>query len=336
MKGDIIEEAMDAAEAELENRQGEDEAERPVAASKGEEEAEPEETDESAPVDVAIPASDLPEFWPADLKALASKAPKELLAKFKEYDHGRTEWANKTAGESSRGKQIEQRVTEVFAPYRNKLVHAGIKDPIDATERLLAWNEMLTSDNLQERKGAISKLLQQAGMTPHDLLDDDEQDSQSDPINYDPIAEEALDEARQAREDFQSYKRELQEEKIGAEISQFRAGKDSTGSDREPFVRMFEPQIADAVTEIRNMRPDLSSAEQLHHAYEFVIGEARKSGMLSSPSRAPPAGRAIAAASSVSGSRAAVAPSRSKLKGNSFEEKLDSALDEALDNANIR
>ena len=62
MKGDIIEEAMDAAEAELENRQGEDEAEKPVAASQGEQEAEPEEINKSTPVDVTIPASDLPEF----------------------------------------------------------------------------------------------------------------------------------------------------------------------------------------------------------------------------------------------------------------------------------
>lgn len=351
MTDDFIDKAMDAAESEIEATT---EPVEPVETEPTEDLVETQEmakaitpekkqrtkfeklasqdTEEAEPVEAAAeppqePPSDLPEFWPADLKALASKAPKEVLQKFKEYDQQRTEWANRVAGESSKGKQIEQKMSEVYEPYRQKLAMAGIRDPLEATSRVLAWNEMLTSDNVQERKNAISILLRQGGLTPQDLL---EEYAQTEPDQY----SEAMAAAQAARDELEEFKRSQASERANQEIASFRAGKDSTGADREPLVRMFEPQIADALIEIRKLRPDLPTTEQLHHAYEFVIGEARKSGHLAQPQQRAPAGKALAAASSVTGSPGtAVAAQRSRAKGKTFDDKLNSALDEALDSA---
>lgn len=354
MSDDIIEKAMDAAEAEIEATVTQPEtiakttedpvetqeiAER-IAPEKKQrtktEKTESEVEEEAEPVEAAAepppePPSDLPEYWPAKLKAAISKAPKEVLEQFREYDQQRTEWANRIHGESSRGKQIEQKMTEVYEPYRQQLAVAGIRDPLEATSRVLAWNEMLTSEDDATAKKAFFTLLKQRGWSAEDLLYDATQ--QQDPY-YDPRTDEALEAAKAAREELEEFKRGQAAEKANQEIEAFKAGKDSSGATREPLVRMFEPQIADALIQIQQARPDFSSSEQLHHAYEFVIGEARKGGLLASPAPRAPAAKAIAAASSVTGSPGtAVAAQRNKAKGKSFDDKLNSALDEALDSA---
>jgi hypothetical protein len=351
MTDDILEKAMDAAEAELEATADVEQEATPsedpvetqeianrIAPEKKQRtktpEPESEETEEAAPQEAAPepepePASDLPEYMPAKVKAALSKVPKEVRDEFIAYDQQRTEWANKLHGESSRGKQIEQKMGEVYEPYRQKLAMAGIRDPLEATSRVLAWNEMLTSDNDAEAKKAFSMLLRQRGWTPEDLH---EEYGQQEP---DPHSE-ALEEARAAREELEEFKRSQAAERANQEIAAFRAGKDSSGAAREPLVRMFEPQIADALIEIRKIRPDLSASEQLHHAYEYIVGEARKSGILATPQQRAPAAKALAAASSVSGSPGvAVAGQRAKAKGIKFEDKLNSALDDALDSAGL-
>lgn len=349
MTDDIIEKAMDAAESEIEataeaepvETETEDLVETAEVAkavnskrTKSEESAsqETEEADseEAAPEPQPEPASDLPEYMPAKVKTALSKVPKEVRDEFIAYDQQRTEWANKLHGESSRGKQIEQKMTEVYEPYRQQLAVAGIRDPLEATSRVLAWNEMLTSEDDGVAKKAFFTLMRQRGWSAEDLLYDAQQDQ--DP-NYDPRIDEAVQAAQAAREELEEFKRGQAAERANQEIASFRAGKDSSGAIREPLVRMFEPQIADALIEIRKVRPDMSQQEQLHHAYEYIIGEARKSGILATPPQRAPAGKALAAASSVTGSPGTAVTAKRKLKGKDFDDKLNSALDEALDNA---
>lgn len=353
MTDDIIDKAMDAAESEIEataeaepveTETTEDPVEtqeiaKRIAPEKKQrtksEETESESEEEADSVEAAPepqpePASDLPEYMPAKLKAALSKVSKEVRDEFVAYDQQRTEWANKLHGESSKGKQIEQKMGEVYEPYRQKLAMAGIRDPLEATSRVLAWNEMLTSDNEDDAKRAFSILLRQRGWTPEDLLNDAQQDQ--DP-NYDPRIDEAFEAAKAAREELEEFKRGQAAEKANQEIATFRAGRDSTGAEREPLVRYFEPQIADALVQIRQARPEMSSQEQLHHAYEYVIGEARKSGILAAPQQRAPAAKALAAASSVTGSPGTAVTAKRKLKGKDFDDKLNSALDEALDGA---
>ncbi len=352
---DIIEKAMDAAEVEIESKDPIEEAveaeivvpekvkekKRPYEKKTPEPESEPQEAEpavEAAPVPAQPePASELPQFWPAKLKAAASKAPKEALQEFLQYDQQRTEWANRVAGESRRGKEIEQRAQEVFKPYEAKLRMAGVRDHLEASERLLAWNSMLTSDNMDERKQAITLVMRQAGLSPEHFFED----AQAQPQEqfHDPRIDEALEAAEAARNKLAEWEQRQAAQSAQAEIAKFRAGKDSTGADREPFVQMFEPQIAEALTAIKAEMPDMPQAEQLHHAYEFVMQRAREAGILAQPQRQQkaPAAKAIAAASSVTGSPGgAVAPQRNRAKGKDFNERLDNAIDEALDGAGIR
>jgi len=356
MSDDIIEKAMDAAEAEIEattetetnpveteatedlvetqeiaKRVAPEKKQRTKTEEPASEETEEAVSEEAAPEPQPEPASDLPEYMPAKLKTALSKVPKEVRDEFIAYDQQRTEWANKLHGESSRGKQIEQKMTEVYEPYRQQLAVAGIRDPLEATSRVLAWNEMLTSEDDATAKKAFFTLLKQRGWSAEDLLYDATQ--QQDPY-YDPRTDEALEAAQAAREELEEFKRGQAAEKANQEIEAFSNGKDSAGALRAPLVKMFEPQIADALIEIKKIRPDLPTSEQLHHAYEFIIGEARKSGILATPPQKASAQKAIAAASSVTGSPGtAVATQRNKAKGKSFEDKLNSALDEALESA---
>lgn len=280
----------------------------------------------------AAPPIDLPAFWSADEKAALAKAPREVMEIVARKEAQRNEFAQRLATESERGRAIEARISEVIKPYETKLKAQGVKDPLELFERQLAWNDLFTADRASVKRG-LADLMQKNGLTPEDFYD--VEDSQSVEPQTDPRVEEALREAKEAKESFQSWQSEQQKRALMSEVESFKNGKDSTGQVRKAFVEMYEPQIAQAVSAMKAQNPQLTNEQALSSAYEWVVGEARKAFGVSGsklPTSQPDVKKIQAASGSITGAPAnGAATPRAKLKGKNFNEKIDSALDNAFD-----
>ena len=211
-----------------------------------------------------------PAFWSAERKALFAKAPKELQEVIASRELELQQQMSRLANKSQRGETIEKRMNEVFEPHRAKLQMNGIKDPIEASERLLAWNEIFEKDP----KLAISDLMRKNGLTPADFNDNDQQY-----VPTDPRVEQALNEAKAAKElaeQQQQHFQRVQQEQMQSQIEHFKNSVDSLGQPRRKFAEMYAPQISQAIEQIKQINPTLSLQEALVHGYEYVLGETRK------------------------------------------------------------
>lgn len=288
------------------------------------------ESGEAQPPDESAEAGALPAFWSAELKAAAAQAPRALVQKFMEHDARRELWARRMVAESEPAKQHMQRIKETFEPHRAKFAVHGVRDELDAVGRLMAWNEIFETDPWT----GINDLMRKNGFTAQDFFDDGSGYTQQ---GGDPRFEEALTAAREAQETAQALKSQLEAQQMEqgrAFIEQFKSEPDSSGQPRAAFFETYRPQIVQAFQEIQKQAPEMPEHEALGHAYEFVLGEARKlhgmnkppATMLTKPS-APTANRAMKAAKSVSGApNAESATAKPKLKGKNFNEKFDAAF----------
>ena len=284
------------------------------------------------------PPVELPAFWSAEEKAAVAKAPREALEVIARKEAQRIEWANRIANESERGKAIEKRSKEVFEPYRLKLQAQGIQDPFEAANRLLAWNELFESNP----KAALADLMRKNNLTPADFSEDADQNSQ---YPVDPRVEEAVNAANEAKRLAEEWKVKLEQEEQRAfqnRIESFKNGTDSAGNVRRYFAEMYAPQIDQAAQSIQRLHPDMPLEEVLTHSYEFVLGETRKLHGSAAPKIAvaekkpeqviAQSKKAQSAASSVTGAPVSgTSVSTPRLKGKNFGEKLDSALDLAIE-----
>jgi len=351
MKDDPIDAAMDAAEEEMaakvtegtpEDTAPEVETEAPETAP--EVEAEPEapvpEADPAAPPAPAAPegtksteapalaqesTSDAPKFWAPEDKALFSKAPPEVRAAIAKYEQQRNDWAYKVQAEADKGKQIERKATEVFEPYKLKLQANGVRDPLDAAERLLAWNEIFEQDPLS----GIKDLMQKNGLTPNDLVN-----SQQDWQPSDPRLEQALaaaEEAKRIAEEQRSHFERQQQQAVLSEVERFKQGKDAQGHTRKAFAEMYSPQITQAAEQIEKMHPGMSLTEVLSHAYDFVKSQAMQNLGVNSVTQPPQQSASVdvkkaqAAASSVKGAPGGGEAGIKKKKARSIDEAFSMA-----------
>lgn len=348
MKDDPIDAAMDAAEEEMaakategtpEDTAPEVEKEAPEPESKDQEEAAPDQPEENSAAPVDAPASveteapavaapevgiEAPQFWEAKDKALFAKIPPEARAAIAKYEQQRNDWAYKVQAEADKGKQIERKAAEVFEPYKLKLQANGCRDPLDAAERLLAWNEIFEQDPL----AGIKDLMQKNGLTPNDLVG-----SQQDWQPTDPRLEQALaaaEEAKRIAEEQRSQFERQQQQAVLAEVERFKQGKDAQGHTRKAFAEMYSPQITQAAEQIEKLHPGMSLTEVLSHAYDFVKSQAMQSlgvNSVAQPSQQP-AGvdvkKAQAAASSIKGAPGTEAGIKKK-KARTIDEAFNMA-----------
>jgi hypothetical protein len=289
-------------------------------------------------VEAEPPPIDLPTFWPAELKAAAAKAPRDVVDLFAKHDAQRAQWANRIAAESERGRAIEKRANEIFEPRKAELLANKIKDPFDAVEYLLGWDEVFKKDPML----GISDLMRKNGLTPYDFIEDGRGAYPQGGAQYeDPRVEEALREAKEAKESLQKWQEDQQTKSMASEIESFKDEKDSSGQVRRPFAEAYAPQISQAVEAIQRLNPQMSLKEALSHGYDYVLDESRKmfgvNGKVNgAPAKDPnqaiaAAKKAKAAASSIKGSPSSEATSpRPRLKGKNFNEMIDSALDNAF------
>lgn len=296
------------------------------------------QSEEPAPTHVSPPA-----FWSAEQKALFAGADPKLQEVVATRELQLQQQMSRLANESESGRRIEKRAMEVFEPYRLKLQRDGVKDPFEAAERLLAWNEIFESNPIQ----GITELMVRNGLTPQDLHEYVQtggvQNYQSQEVN-DPRIEKALSEV----EALKASLAEKENQSLVREIETFKMGKDSYGNSRKPFAEAHAFQIDQAYQSIQKMYPDLSMNEALNHAYEYVLMQQRELFGINKPNGVPSqpktneqliaqSKKAKAAASSVSGSPSNGTSSvRPRLKGDSFNELLDSAMNNAMERASIR
>ena len=285
-----------------------------------------------------------PAFWAAEDKAIFAKASREVQQTLARYEGQRNEWANRISGESERGKAIEKRASEIFEPRRAELLKNRIKDPFDAVEYLLGWNDVFEKDPMT----GIAELMKKNGITPYDFLNDNGGQVAQNGYYEDPRVEEALQEAREAKESFQEWQEQQANTSIMTQVEQFKNTVDpSTGQTRKYLAEMYAPQISEAVEAIQKMSPQMPLQEALAHAYGFVASESRKlfginGGKTQSAARDP---RVIAEqvrkAKSASGSVRGMSSSeatvpKSKANGRSFDEMLNNAVDGAFDTLDAR
>lgn len=288
--------------------------------------------------------TEMPAFWSAEMKAAIAKAPREAQEAFIQYDAQRSQWANRMQVEADRGKAVEKGMwadfesQEAIEAHKSQLALAGMKHPVEELHRYRAWDRVFKSDVRQ----GIAALLQKNGLTPYDLLNEDQGEPQ---YQTDPRVEEAIraaNEAKKAAEEFKTYTDNQKIQAGQSQLESFRQGKDTSGQVRSTYFDLYRPQITQAFQTILGQNPNIPEADALNHAYEFVVKEAKKVfGINGSVKPAAPAvadvKKAKIAASSVTGApKSGTVTPRSKLKGSSFNERLESALDNAEEQLSSR
>lgn len=273
---------------------------------------EPDITDQDANVEqeaaVEIPPSNLPTFWPDELKRAAAEAPKAVVDAFVKHDAQREEWAQRTAREGQRGRAFEQRMYEGYEPqevqeHRAKLQMHGLRDEVEELHRYRAWDTIFQTD---VRTG-IADLMHKNGLTPYDLMDDQNEVQQ---YQTDPRIEEELEDLRRVKEEFEQFQttfKQQEETSFYNAVEAFKNGVDSTGQNRKQFAELYAPQITQSHQQIQQQYPQLSFEDALNYAYEQTLSEVRKLHGAPAPKASAPdivanSKKAKSAASSVVGS----------------------------------
>lgn len=303
------------------------------------------EASPSADETVQTQPIETPTFWSSDLRKAAAEAPRALVEKFIEHDVQREQWARQIANEAEQGKQYRQKFEKVFEPYKLKLQAAGI-DEAGAVSRLMAWSEILEKD----LPTGLVNIMRNNNLTPEQLSQffyGDE--SQQNRIN-DPRLDEALAEAKAAKEAAENLKKQLEtnhQSQVSEQINAWKAGKDSRGQVRKQFAEAYSPQIMQSVQILKTEYPQIPFAELLTHAYEYELKKVTEYFGIPNqaqpivPAKAPEKileenVKAKAAASSVSGAPTnGVGKTRPKLKGKTDSEWVGSAVDRAEERLGI-
>lgn len=312
-------------------------------ANEGSNEAEAnlEDTQEAPPIEA-------PDFWSAAEKQAFAKAPRDIQDVVARKEAQRNEWANRIATEARNGKEFEKRLYSDMSSqdevqrHKAQLQLNGIRDEVEELHRYRAWDKLLLSDP----ETGIVDLIRKNNLG-HRFQYVEDQGQYSPQSQTDPRVDEALREAQEAKQQFTSWQESQEQAARSQELEAFKQGRDSTGNQRAVFVDTYAPQIAQAVKEIRTQYPQISRSDALNHGYEFVLSEVRKlHGINSAPRAVAPtrpqapasAQKAKAAATGVTGAPANgnTSTQRPRLKGDTFAQKIDAALDNVFEQVGSR
>ena len=279
-----------------------------------------------------------PAFWTPEEKAAFAKADPALRSIIATKEAQRNQWANRVATETERARTMEKQLMELYQPHAAKLQTNGINSVVEASSRLLGWNECLEKDF----ENTINQLCLRNGRPPVFGVSNDA--SQGQQYQVDPRIEQLQAQLEETQKRFDQDRQRQEEERLFASVNAFKNGKDARGQVRKQFAELYAPQITDATQKIQEQRPDLSFDQAMHYAYEFVYSAVAKVHGVQTQSaqipqktaqqKAAQAQKAKGFASSVTGApRSGVTAPRPKLKGDNFNEKLESAMDLAEERA---
>ncbi len=313
-ESDILDRAMDAAEAQMLDAQDTEapepkvesapeeaateqepaqEEEKPVAKSSSRDEkgkftkAQREETEQISETEQDVAAEPQaqaesvtpPMFWSPEHKSIFAKAPVEAQKAILHYENQRNVYVNRLENEVNRAKEFDKRLySDMQSPdeIRQHKDQLRLSGIRDEVEELHRYR---TWDRIfkHDIKTGIADLMAKNNLTPYDYIDDGNNQTQ----NYqgDPRVEQALQAAEEAKQLAQQYQEQIEQQRTQSSLAQveaFKQGKDSSGQSRAQYFDFYKPQIINAMQEILQARPDIAELEALNHAYEFVIGETRK------------------------------------------------------------
>lgn len=315
IKEELAEEASEKAPKAPEEEQISNDQEANV------ESQEVEEQTEQAVSDTQI---EPPTYWSAERKALFAKAPKELQQIIAARELEQQQIISRSANELNRYKPIVEKVNQVFSPYELKLKAKGL-DPIQATERLLAWDAMFDKDF----DGTILDLMRKHGRTPEYYLNMAHQQVDEQPQSQ--VLDPRVDEIQKELEAYKAQQIQEKQAALMGQIEAFKSGKDSLGNERRKFVEMYEPQITEALKIVRSQFPELTNEQALSESYEYVISQVREAhGINNKPPVKTPeqvktfAKKAKAAASGIVGAPASGAVPK-RIGAKSIDEAMDRA-----------
>lgn len=277
-----------------------------------------------------------PAFWTAKQKALFEKADPALQETILERELFLQQQVSRQANEESRGKAFEKRLYEdmgndpsKISTHRAELRLQGLRDEVEELHRYRAWNSVFKSNP----KAAIADLMAKEGMTPQDFY----QDNAAAQYPVDPRIEEALAEARAAKQladDFKAQAEEQKQYQLKSEIDSFKQGKDSLGRVRKGFAELYAPQISQAVDAIQAKYPHLSLSDALTHAYEYVVSEASKAfGVNGSQKPIAPKPQEQVIADAKKAKAASTMAIGAPVTGSAPQRPRAKTIDEALDRA---
>lgn len=294
-------------------------------------EVETSESDTQVEEPVVEQSVEAPARWSDDEKPLFAKAPKEVQEVVARRELELQQIISRQGNDLGRYKPIVEKVNGVFAPYELKLKTKGL-DPIQATERLLAWDAMFDKDF----DGTILDLMKKHGRTPEYYLNMSHQDVGEQFQNQVPIHDPRVDEFKKELDSFKEQQKQATEAALNAELETFKSGKDSFGNERRKFVEMYEPQLAEAVQIVRREFPQLPKSQALHEAYEYIIGGVREAhGISKTPAptvKTPEQLKALAKKTQAAASGLTGAP----ISGTAPKRLGAKNIDEAMDRAERR
>lgn len=285
----------------------------------------------TAPVAEESPV-EIPAFWSAELKKAAAEAPPALVKKFAEHDAQREQWARRSVSEAEPAKAIVKRLYEGFEPVKDEARLNGIDNPVDELERYRAWDNIFKRDTMT----GVVDLARKNGITPEQFAQAFYGYAEANPPS-DPRIDEALQEAKQAKQMAEQYQQQLAQQSqatLVSEVETFKKGKDSTGQVREPFAKLYAPQIAQEYDRLVAENPHLRPNEVLTQAYENIVGSARKAfGINGKP--AQPTTVDVKKAQSIASS-ANGAPALGKSAARPPAKSIDEAIDRAEEKLGYR
>lgn len=292
-----------------------------------------------------------PMFWSAERKALFAKAQPELKKAILDYEAQRNEYVNRITKESERGRTLEKRLNsdfstqEEYRAHMDKLKLGGLNDEIEELHRYRAWNRSFDRDPI----GAAIKLLQNHKLTPYDLMNENGQVVETQEPSEDPRIIEAQNKANEAIKKLEEFENRQKEQSLRTFAETFKNGKDSRGQVRKPFAEFHASQIDERANLLMSGNPYMSLPDAVNQAYEEVLAQVSSIYGLNASTQAPQAPKAPqqaqtanvvkakAAASSVTGGpSSAVISAKSKLKGKTWNEIANSAIDFAEESARAR
>lgn len=288
-----------------------------------------------------------PAFWSDEHKAHFAKADPELRKIIADYEAQRVQWANGIQNDATVGKTYKERLyadmesPEEIHNHKARLRMNGIRDEIDELHRYRAWDRVFKAD----AKTGIADLIQKNDLTLADFFGDNGQQLQQ--TEQQPTQQSSeLQEIRATLDEWKQSMAAQQQAAVRRFFSQFREGTDSRGNVRATYFDMYRPQIAQAMSEMRAAYPQLSEEEAVNHAYEFVVAEVSKlHGVSAVPAKpAKPTEAQIAQAKRVKDAvspamgvpSTGVAAPRPRLKGNTWDERLESAIERSMDQLDSR
>lgn len=284
----------------------------------------------------------LPDYWPAELRSIAGKAPRDVVEQFARYDANRTQGVQRLLNESRVAKETYNRLHEGWDERKDIAALNGVHSPVDELQRYRAWDAVFNKDP----ELAIVDLIRKNNLQNRFQYNGSVRQEPEPP----PWVQQIIDDNKQLKEkvsSFENSSRQQVDSAIQSEYQAFQSGKDSRGESRAKNLQLFEPQIAWAIGELKKVQPNMSRVDLLNHAYEFTMQQVREGlGVQNGSSVAAPnqsaaapsqsaiqsAKKAQQAAGSVRGAPASVVSSgKVPLKGRNFNEKLDSAIDRAIE-----